>query len=294
MAFINIEQLRYYKQVCESRSLNKAAQKLFISQPALTKSIHTLEKELGTTLLIRDKRGVYPTETGLIVLDNFSEILKLYDDTLTQINNSRIFEHPLTIYMLPSLVNTCGNQLIKHLHQKFMHLKIHFSEILPYELDKLYNNPYAIAFTIDYTSNLKTPPIDTLPNLTNIKIKEDYIYYFASKYISQEELYGNTVKLIAFSKILMEENEAEIYCNNASVSQEFILNSNAVHPMPYSMGKLLYSHPDIVAFPAEKERKVFYTLIVPTSLLETEYQFVINEIATNMVSILDKNIPSNL
>ena len=61
---MNIDQLRYFKQICECHSLNKAAQELYISQPALTKSIRAIEKELNIELLVRTKNGVYPSEIG--------------------------------------------------------------------------------------------------------------------------------------------------------------------------------------------------------------------------------------
>lgn len=51
----------------EERYFSKAAQKLNISQPALTQAINNLEKELGTQLLNRSHHGIQLTETGEIV-----------------------------------------------------------------------------------------------------------------------------------------------------------------------------------------------------------------------------------
>ncbi len=47
-------QLEYFVRIVEEKSFTKAAEKLFISQPALSKSIRALEAELGVTLFKRD------------------------------------------------------------------------------------------------------------------------------------------------------------------------------------------------------------------------------------------------
>ena len=49
-------QLEYFVRIVEEKSFTKAAEKLFISQPALSKSIRALEAELGVTLFKRDPR----------------------------------------------------------------------------------------------------------------------------------------------------------------------------------------------------------------------------------------------
>lgn len=59
--------LEKFKKVVEVGNVTKASKELNVSQPALTMSLNKLESQLGTYLLIRSKKGVYPTETGLIV-----------------------------------------------------------------------------------------------------------------------------------------------------------------------------------------------------------------------------------
>lgn len=72
---MNIQQLRYFVSICECRSMSKAAQKLFISQQGLSRSIQHLEEELSCTLLERHSRGVSPTEDGLFLLERARAIL---------------------------------------------------------------------------------------------------------------------------------------------------------------------------------------------------------------------------
>ena len=57
---MNLNQLVYFRVVCEEQNISKAAAKLFISRPSLSTSIRELEKEFGTELLVRSKSGGHP------------------------------------------------------------------------------------------------------------------------------------------------------------------------------------------------------------------------------------------
>lgn len=61
---MELRQLRHFVAVMEHRNLSQAAEHVFISQPALTRSIRNLEEELGVELLERLPRGVAPTPAG--------------------------------------------------------------------------------------------------------------------------------------------------------------------------------------------------------------------------------------
>ncbi|GAA3124031.1 hypothetical protein GCM10020254_84040 [Streptomyces goshikiensis] len=56
--------LRYFAVVAEEGSLTGAAERLFVSQPALTKQIRRLEDGLGVRLFTRSRSGMTLTEAG--------------------------------------------------------------------------------------------------------------------------------------------------------------------------------------------------------------------------------------
>ncbi len=72
----NISQYRIFSAVAEAGSISGAAKKLFISQPAVSKSISSLEESLGTELFSRGARGVKLTEEGVILYRHVSEAFK--------------------------------------------------------------------------------------------------------------------------------------------------------------------------------------------------------------------------
>lgn len=55
---MELRQLQYFMQICESGSILKAANNLYITQQAVSKSIAALERELGASLFYRTAKGV--------------------------------------------------------------------------------------------------------------------------------------------------------------------------------------------------------------------------------------------
>lgn len=64
---MKINQLQNFISVVEYGSMNKAAEKLYTSQPNLSRSIQSLEEEMGKELLVRTNHGVSMTPTGRLL-----------------------------------------------------------------------------------------------------------------------------------------------------------------------------------------------------------------------------------
>ena len=63
------ERLHKFVRLVDAGSFTKAAQKMHVSQPALTVAIAKLERELGTQLIVRESRPLELTEAGKIAYD---------------------------------------------------------------------------------------------------------------------------------------------------------------------------------------------------------------------------------
>jgi DNA-binding transcriptional LysR family regulator len=72
---MELRHLRHFVAVAEAGNLSRAAARVFISQPALTRSIQALEEAVGAALIVRSPRGVAPTEAGLRLLEHARFIL---------------------------------------------------------------------------------------------------------------------------------------------------------------------------------------------------------------------------
>jgi len=65
---MKLTQLRHMMAVAERGSLRAAARDLGVAQPAVTRSIHELEREFGVALFERHPRGVFVTDMGALLL----------------------------------------------------------------------------------------------------------------------------------------------------------------------------------------------------------------------------------
>ena len=94
---MEIRVLRYFLETAREGNMTRAAERLFISQPTMSKQLKELEKELGTKLFIRSNYSIKLTEAGMLLRDRAEDILSLVDKTeaefksLEEANSGDIF-----------------------------------------------------------------------------------------------------------------------------------------------------------------------------------------------------------
>jgi len=85
---MDIRVLKYFLAVAREQSFSVAAERLYLSQPTLSRQIKELEDELGTQLLIRSSKGVTLTEEGMILRARAEEITELLDKTEQEVRKN--------------------------------------------------------------------------------------------------------------------------------------------------------------------------------------------------------------
>ena len=83
---LDIRLLRYFAVVAEENNISRAAQRLFISQPPLSRHIRHLETLLGVTLFQRHSKGLILTDAGREVLEMIRPLLVLQERTLAALS----------------------------------------------------------------------------------------------------------------------------------------------------------------------------------------------------------------
>ena len=79
---MTLQQIKYVIGIAETGSFNKAAEKLFVSQPSLTATIHDLEDELGIEIFNRTGRGVTLTNDGTEFLTSARQLYIDYQSVM--------------------------------------------------------------------------------------------------------------------------------------------------------------------------------------------------------------------
>ena len=81
---VELRHLRYFVAVAEMENVSRAALKLHVSQPALSRQIRDLEDEIGFSLLERTAKSVRLTDAGRAFLDNARALLQNADEAVTK------------------------------------------------------------------------------------------------------------------------------------------------------------------------------------------------------------------
>ncbi len=78
---MEVRVLRYFLEVAREGSITRAAQRLHISQPTLSKQLKDLEGELGKKLFVRGSYSVHLTDEGMLLRRRAEDILDMVDKT---------------------------------------------------------------------------------------------------------------------------------------------------------------------------------------------------------------------
>ena len=122
---INLNSLRVFLEVANSNSFLEAANRLYISQPAVSQNIAKLESDLGIQLFYRENRGISLTPSGELLYKYLKEtksLLKSCERAMASIND--IEEGKLVIGVQSHIVRGYLMDKIEHFRQNHPRVKI--------------------------------------------------------------------------------------------------------------------------------------------------------------------------
>lgn len=121
----NLSQYRIFYAVAKAGNISKAAKELYISQPAISKSISKLEDSLNTTLFTRNSRGVQLTEEGQVLFEHTQaafEELNIGEQELKRIREFNLGH--IRIGVSNTLCRFIMVTYLKGFIEKYPHIKI--------------------------------------------------------------------------------------------------------------------------------------------------------------------------
>lgn len=131
---MELRHLRYFTAVADALSFTKAAQTLRTAQPSLSQQIRDLEHEIGTPLLIRDKRNVALTPAGRVFLDEARLVLAQAERAKTLARRASESERQnLTIGFVPAAEVKIFPQALTMLRGQYPETRIALQSLTTFE-----------------------------------------------------------------------------------------------------------------------------------------------------------------
>ena len=121
---MELRHLRYFVAVVEEQSFTKAAEKLFIAQPPLSRQIQNLETELGALLFERGSRPLKPTAVGHFFYQQAVKLLSSADQMKSITMREGIIKKTITIGFGGSLLYGLLPRVVYLFRQQQPYLKI--------------------------------------------------------------------------------------------------------------------------------------------------------------------------
>ena len=190
MIEFNLEYYRAFYYVAQLNSISKAAEALFLSQPAVTRSIKLLENHLGCTLFIRNSKGMQMTKEGdalfLHVTKAFEELKKgekeisrmlMYEAGKLEVGTT---ETALYQFLLPK---------IESFHKQYPKVFIHLSgSSTPEVLQMLTSQTIDLAVVVSPVLNVKKFTITSVQDFNDIFISGPNFDELKGRNITAQEI----------------------------------------------------------------------------------------------------------
>ncbi len=157
---MDLRQMKYFAAVVRHRSFTQAAQKLYVAQPALGLQIRKLEDELGVQLLVRNTRGVEPTDAGFALMERVERILADVELTRKALQD---YAGPLrgriSLGLTPTVSSLIAVPLLERCRTEMPNVSINLVEDLGSVLTEMLLDErldLAVAFSVPPTLGLTT------------------------------------------------------------------------------------------------------------------------------------------
>lgn len=217
---IDMELYRVFYTVASCKNISKAAEQLYISQPAISKSIRKLEKALGVQLFVRSSRGVRLTGEGSLFFEHVSNAmteLAVGKNVLDKLKANEAGAVKISVS-----TTLCKHLLIPHLEtyiEENPHIKIRILNRSTADTLKLIDEG-----VIDF--GIVSEPFDPEP-YDFIRLTEIHdVFVACSRYLQTFDLNAGSIFAPPHALMLMEEDNV----SRKYIDRYLLLNNLSVKP----------------------------------------------------------------
>ena len=174
---MNDLEYRYFYEVAMTLNFSQAAERLFISQPALSRCISNLEEEFHAPLFVRNKRGVHLTSAGVALLHNYPQVQQANRILQETVQNAACgMDSRLVIGIQEGhLITASIKQALKDFRIHNPSIEINVVSLVYNQLfDQLNSHKIDLAFSLDFPNNI-------YPNIERKHLAEKQSYALVSR-----------------------------------------------------------------------------------------------------------------
>ena len=197
--------LRYFLQVAEDLHFGKAARKLFISQPGLSRQIKQLEEELQTVLLERDNKNVHLSNAGVYFKAEVEILLREFERIISHTQLlSKGQEGRIAIGYVGSAMQNVIPDLLLNFRESFPQIKFGLKEI---------DNSKQIEGLMSQKFDLGFVRLDKVPNDLSIQpvFKDTFSLVLPEDHVLTKRKFKSLKQVKDETFILFEKDYSPVY-----------------------------------------------------------------------------------
>lgn len=301
MKEFNLNSLKIFLAVATSNSFLEASNKLYISQPAISKSINKLEEDLGVTLFYRANKGITLTQDGEVLLRYVKDSRKLLlaCERMFSSNNS-LDSGIITIGVQSFIVHNYLLGKINDFRKKFPNVTFKILDLSSIELIESLEK-HELDFVLDIS------PIETsYGNLRIERIHELDTYFIKSK--NNKKNYKKLIDLDGECLIMQNSNStlyknllnyienridvrAKIEFDDDSLILEAVIQNNGIgYIAGEKLSPRISEKIEIINLNNDLPKAVINLILIESQLTLPAKEFIMNEFNINNFKTMNDEI----
>lgn len=202
---VNFEYYKVFYYVAKYKKISLAAEKLFVSQPAVTQTIQKIEEQLESNLFVRNKLGLELTETGKMLYDFISESIEVLNNAEFRFNKYRNLEEgTIKIRTGSNVAKLILYDALEKFSKDYPNIKVEIATGAP-------NQSIQMLHTGEIDMVLLYLPYKLeYGNLQSIEcVKKEYIFVMSKRYFEDNNVKISKIEdLNNYSLIIPKKNSA--------------------------------------------------------------------------------------
>ena len=223
---MQMSHLKYFVETAKCASMRKAAERLFITQSALSSAIATLEGEIGVTLFDRFPRGLLLTVAGREVFDIAVDILELHEKLFEVAAKRSKISGKFKISAMTSMVNTVFADVVSDAAKQYpgIELLIDTSNSFPEESPDKDDHFLYVVCCEEKDKYIAINEVNSIGwNCEPVFTSETFIFVNAKNELSKKDILEvKDLKQLSFVNFQILSHDKKItYCPHNSIKKLF-------------------------------------------------------------------------